>query len=108
MNYIHFDLWGASLVVSYGGALYFLTFINDFSQKVWVYMLKIKVDLFNVFKQFKAMVENKIGKSIKCLRTDNGSEFTSLEFEQYCKDEGIVRHKTIVYTQRNGVVECMN
>ena len=30
-DYIHFDLWGPSPVVSYGGALYFLTFIDNFS-----------------------------------------------------------------------------
>eukprot|EP00253_Pinus_taeda_P006902 PITA_06902 len=55
------------------------------------------------------MVEKRTGKSIKCLRTDNGGEFTSVEFEKYCKDEGIVRHKTIVYTpQQNGVAEHMN
>ena len=61
-------------------------------------MLKKKADVFNVFKQFKTMVEKKTSKSIKCLRTDNGGEFTSLEFEKFCKDEGTVRHKTIVYT----------
>jgi len=72
-------------------------------------MLKKKADVFNVFKQFKATVEKITGKSIKCLRTDNGGEFTFLEFEQYCKDEGIVRHEIFVYTpQRNGIVECMN
>ena len=72
LDYIHSDLWGPSPTVSYGGALYFLTFINDFSQKVSVYILKKKDDVFNVFKQFKTMVEKKIGKSIKCLRTNNG------------------------------------
>ena len=46
---------------------------------------------------------------IKCLRMDNGGEFTSLEFEKYCKDEGIVRQKTNVYTpQENGVAKLMN
>ena len=55
------------------------------------------------------MVEKRTGRTIKCLRTDNGGEFNSLEFEKYCKDEGIVRHKTNVYTPRqNGVAECMN
>jgi hypothetical protein len=50
-----------------------------------------------------------LDRSIKCLRTDNGGEFTSKEFENYCKEVGIERHKTIVYTpQQNGVVECMN
>ena len=72
-------------------------------------MLKKKADVFNVFKQFKTMVEKKTSKSIKCLRTDNGGEFTSLEFEQFCKDEGIFRHKNAVYTpQQNGVAEWMN
>ena len=39
---------------------------------------------------------------------DSGGEFNSLEFEKYCKDEGVIRHKTNVYTQQNGVVEHMN
>ena len=62
-----------------------------------------------MFKQFRVMVEKRTSMKIKCLRKDNGGEFTSLEFEKYCKDEGIVRHKTNVYTpQQNGVVEHMN
>ena len=55
------------------------------------------------------MVEKRTSRTIKCLRTDNGGEFTSLEFEKYCKYEEIVRHKTNVYTpQQNGVAEHMN
>jgi transposase InsO family protein len=61
-------------------------------------MLKIKVNVFIVFKQFRALVEKSIGRSIKCLRTDNGEEFTSMEFENYCKKSGIDRHKTTTYT----------
>jgi len=40
LDYIHSDPWGPSPVVSYGGALYFLMFIDDFSHKVWVFMIK--------------------------------------------------------------------
>ena len=55
------------------------------------------------------MVEKRTGRTIKCLRTNNGGEFTSLEFEKYCREEGIVRHKTNVYTPRqNGIAERMN
>ena len=54
------------------------------------------------------MVEKRTSRMIKCLRMDNGGEFTSLEFEKYYKYEGIVRHKTNVYTQQNGVAERMN
>jgi transposase InsO family protein len=72
-------------------------------------MLKRKADVFTVFKQFRALVENCIGRSIKCLRTDNGGQFTSMEFENYCKEFGIDRHKTTTYTpQQNGLVERMN
>ena len=47
--------------------------------------------------------------TIKCLTMDNGGEFNSLEFEKDCKYEGIIRHKTNVYTpQQNGVAERMN
>eukprot|EP00253_Pinus_taeda_P025873 PITA_25873 len=72
-------------------------------------MLKRKSDVFSVFKQFRALVENNTGRTIKCLRTDNGGEFTSKEFDSYCKDAGIETHKTTVYTpQQNGVAERMN
>ena len=72
-------------------------------------MLKSKTDVFTIFKQFIALVEKSTGRSIKCLRTDNGGEFTSMEFENYCKELGIDRHKTTAYTpQQNGVVERMN
>jgi hypothetical protein len=57
-----------------------VTFIDDYSRKVWVYLLKRKVDVFNTFKQFEALVEKRTERSIKCLRTDNGGEFTYVEF----------------------------
>jgi hypothetical protein len=57
-----------------------VTFIDDYSRKVWVYLLKRKSYVFNTFKQFKYFVEKSIDRSIKCLRADNGGEFTSIEF----------------------------
>eukprot|EP00253_Pinus_taeda_P026369 PITA_26369 len=48
-------------------------------------------------------------KKIKVLRTDNGGEFYSKEFEEFCKKCGIARQKTTPYTpQQNGVAERMN
>ncbi len=47
--------------------------------------------------------------NIKCLRSDNGGEFTSNEFYSYCEDNGIKRHFSAAYTpQQNGVVERKN
>ena len=68
-----------------------------------------KSDVFTIFKQFRALAENITRRTIKCLRTDNGGEFTSKEFDNYCKEAGIERHKTTVYTpQQNGVAKRMN
>ena len=52
------------------------------------------------------MVENETGLPIKCLRTDRGGEFTSLEFNKFCEQNGIKRQLTTAYTpQQNGVAE---
>jgi hypothetical protein len=44
--YIHLDLWGPSQVPSKGCAWYFVTFINDYSRRLWVYFLKNKSYVF--------------------------------------------------------------
>ena len=55
------------------------------------------------------MVDNEIGKKLKCLRSDNGGEYCSKEFDNYCSYNGIRRQKTVPGTpQENGVSERMN
>ena len=98
LEYIHYGLWGPYPKLSYGGSSYFVNFIDDYSRKVWIYMLKTKPNVFDIFKKFRALVEKSTDRSIKCLRTDNGANFTSKEFDNYSKKDGIVRHRTNVYT----------
>ena len=86
-----------------------LTIIDDYSRKVWPYFLKTKDDTFAVFKDWKVMIEKQTERKVKLLCTDNGGEFCSDAFNNYCRQEGIVRHHTIPYTpQQNGVAERMN
>jgi hypothetical protein len=74
-----------------------------------VYPIRRKADVLAVFKTFKARVELESEKKIKCLRTDNGGEYTSDEFDNFCQHEGIKRQFTTAYTpQQNGVAERMN
>jgi transposase InsO family protein len=62
-----------------------------------------------VFKTFKALVELESGKNIECLRTDNGGEYTSDEFDNICQHECIKRQFTTSNTsQQNRVAERMN
>jgi transposase InsO family protein len=109
LDYIHSYVSFPPPTISFGGSSYFVTFIDDYSIKVWIYILKRKFDVFNTFKQFRALVEKSTGSSIRCLIMDNGGEFTSMEFENYCKESHIEGHKTTIYTpHQNGVVEHMN
>ena len=58
---------------------------------------------------FKILVEKQSGKSLKILRTDGGGEFTSGEFENFCRDNGIIHEIIAPYTpQHNGVAERRN
>ena len=98
LDYIHSDLWGPSSAPSHGGAHYMLTCIDDFSRKVWVYILKHKSEAFQRFKEWKIMVEKQTGKSVKNLRIDNGLEFCSNDFNFFCNSEGIRRHLTVRHT----------
>ncbi|KAG8472196.1 hypothetical protein CXB51_036507 [Gossypium anomalum] len=98
LEYIHSDLWGSSRVPSRGGANYMLTFIDDFFKKFWAFFLKQKSDVFSAFKSWKIMIEKQTGKQIKYLRTDNGLEFCSNEFNRLCKSKRIVRHLTVRHT----------
>nr|GEU67730.1 putative polyprotein [Tanacetum cinerariifolium] len=109
MEYVHSDLWGPFSVKSQGGCVYFVTFIDDYSRKVWVYFLKIKDDVFRKFKEWKTMVEKQTRKKVKTLRTDNGLEFCNTQFDNFCKKEDIVRYHNIRHIpQQNEVAKQMN
>ncbi|GAU28453.1 hypothetical protein TSUD_55040 [Trifolium subterraneum] len=78
-------------------------------KKTWVYVLKEKSSAFEVFKSFKALIENESGCNIQCLRTDRGGEYTSNAFNEFCIIKGIKRQLTAAYTpQQNGVSERKN
>lgn len=109
LELVHSDVFGPVKVPSLGKSVYYVSFIDDFSRNTWIYFLKNKSEVFDRFKEFKALVENQTEKKIKVLRTDNGGELCSKEFEEFCKKCGIARQKTTPYTpQQNGVAERMN
>ena len=50
LDLVHADVWGPAEVTSLGGSQYFITFIDDATRKLWMYFLKHKSDVFDVFK----------------------------------------------------------
>ena len=101
LDYVHSDLWGPARKTSFGGARYMMTIVDDYSRKVWPYFLKHKYQAFDVFKEWKTMVERQTERKVKILRTDNGMEFCSKIFKSYCKSKGIVRHYTVPHTPQH-------
>ena len=85
-------------------ALIIITFIDDATRKTWVYCIRQKYDVFAIFKKWKALVENEIGKVLNYLRFDNGGEYCNKDFNSYCSYNGIHRENTIPRTpQEYGV-----
>ena len=70
---------------------YYVSFINDFSRKTWVYFMKKKDEVFIKFKEFKSFIENHTEKKIKKFQSDIGREFLSNEFKELCKYSRIKR-----------------
>ena len=82
---MHTDLYFPMQTQSFGGHLYFVTFIDDFNQKTWLYFLKNKSITFDKFKKFKASAEKQSGLYIKVLKYERGGEYDSKYFANYCK-----------------------
>ena len=86
-----------------------MLFVDDYSRMMTVIFLKQKSNVSQMFKWYLARVEKKMGKSLKCLRSNNGGEFTSRDFEVFYNDRGIKRKTSTPRTlPQNGIVERRN
>ena len=62
-----------------------------------------------MFKWYLATIEKETSKSMKCLKSDRGGEFTSNVFEIFCNDKAIKRHTYAPRTPpQNGIAERRN
>jgi transposase InsO family protein len=65
--------------------------------------------VLNCFKDFKAIIKKQNGYKIRTVRSDQGGEYTSNDFEAFCTQQGIRQQTTPAYTpQLNGVAERKN
>ena len=58
LDLIHYDVYGHVKVPSIVRDLYYVSFIVNYSRRTWVYFIRSKSDVFNRFKEFKALLEN--------------------------------------------------
>ena len=69
LELIHSDVCGKIGTQSLGGGEYFVTFIDDHTRHVWVYILKHKHEVFRRFQEWKPKVEKSSGRQIKAFRS---------------------------------------
>ena len=75
----------------------------------WIYFFRFKSEVAGIFWKFKKWIENQSGCLIQKLRSDNGKEYTSNQFNQFSDEAGIEHQLTAPYTpQQNGVSERKN
>lgn len=70
-----------------------------------MYFFKSGDEVLDNFKEFNSFAENKSGKKLKALRSDNGSEYLSGVFEQLLVNSGIKRQLTVPYTRQQNDAE---
>ncbi|XP_068655801.1 uncharacterized protein [Aristolochia californica] len=100
------------------GHKYFISFIDDYSRYVYLYMLYNKNEALDAFKIFKVEVETQCSKEIKIMRSDRGGEYygrypkngqVPRPFAKFLQDHGIVAQYTMPSSlDQNGVAERRN
>ena len=67
---VHSDLWGPAPVETKGGRRYYITFTDDMSRLTHLYLLHLKSEAFEAFKQYEAWCKTHLGIAIKVLHSD--------------------------------------
>ncbi|KAI5332874.1 hypothetical protein L3X38_023003 [Prunus dulcis] len=106
LELVHSDVWGPSPIDSCTGYRYYVLFLDDYTKYSWIFPLKFKSDVCEVFKVFKAKMENVLNSKIKYLRSDSGGEYLSTGFQTFLNQQGIIHQFSCPHTpQQNGSAE---
>ncbi|CDO78192.1 hypothetical protein BN946_scf184635.g2 [Trametes cinnabarina] len=103
------DTWGEASTQGLKGERYFWAFTDVKSRWSEVAFGRHKSEVFEHFKAYKALVENKFGRKLKKIRCDNGGEFLSNEFKSFLRSEGIALDTTAPESSaQNGIAERLH
>ena len=90
-------------LVLVGLSRYFVIFVDDYSRYSWIFNMKNRSKLLQVYSNFVKMVETQFSKRIKIFRSDNALEYTQYVFQTILHSYGTVHQLTCPGTsQQNG------
>lgn len=109
LEIIHTDICGPIHCQSLEKAKYIAIFIDNASKWCEVRFLKTKDEVFEAFKEVKALLENQKRKKIKFLQSDNEIKYVNGRFDKFLKEAGIARRLTVpYYLEQNAVSKRKN
>lgn len=98
------DVWGPAPYSSIDGFSSYIIFVDHFTKFIWLYPMKCKSDVFYIFTNFKALVENYFKTKIITLDSDESGEFIKLK--SFLATHGITHLITPSHTsEHNGIAE---
>ena len=71
---IHSDVWGLAPESNTHGLSYFILFVDDCTRMSWVYFLKHKSEVFDVFVKLYNILITQFQAQPQILRSDNGGK----------------------------------
>ena len=103
---IHYEVCGPSSISSIGGSRYFVVFVDDYSRYSWIFQMKHRFELLQIYSNFAKMVETQFSKRIKIFQFDNAFEYTQYVFLAIFHSYGIIHQLTCPgSSQQNGRTE---
>ncbi|KAJ9554225.1 hypothetical protein OSB04_018270 [Centaurea solstitialis] len=87
---IHSDVWGPAPHPSMGGARYFVIFIDDHTRFTWIYLMKHRSELPQLYITFARMIQTQFSKPIKILRADNAMEYKESSLLAFLRSQGTI------------------
>ena len=106
LQLVHTDVGRPLKISSLNDNKYYIAFIDDYSRFCWIYFLKLKSHVADVFWKYKTWVENQSGCKMQIIKSNNGKEYTCESFNKFCDEAGIEHQLTTSYTpQQKGVSE---
>jgi transposase InsO family protein len=103
---LYMDTIGPSRVRSMGGKWYILVIVDNYSRYSWVFFLESKDEVFEHFRRLALRLNNEHPNCLESIRTDNGTEFRNVSFDQFCLEHDVDQQFLALYVpQQNGVVE---
>ncbi|KAD7477200.1 hypothetical protein E3N88_00336 [Mikania micrantha] len=109
LQLLHMDLFGPVQIMSMAKKKYCLVIVDDYSKFVWTFFLHSKGEVAKAIMNFVLFAEKQYSIPIKCVRSDNGTEFRNHLLDEFYLSKGIQRQYSIPRTpEQNGVVERKN